>query len=734
MFKNILKTILYTFIRLIEKVQYYKSDLDEDDITKKIIKSIEVNDLEIETDSGFEKVSNLYITQPYTYYLVETQSGKKLECADNHILFDYNFEEIFAGDLKIGDLIQTEDGVEYIVRVKKLNRKTTMIDCTVDSVNHRYYTNGILSHNTITSAIYILHYMLFNNQKNVLIAANVGDTATEILEKAKAIYQSLPFFLQKGVVVWNQKTIKFDNGSRAKAFTMTKTSSIGQAADLVYLDEFAYIPDTIADAFYKSIQPTLVSIENSKMIITSTPNGMNLFHKLFIDSERPNNDPLKNNFASMRVYWHQVPGRNVSYLRLNQFKLAQNNIDFDDVYNYVKELYDKYDESDENGVKYVSKVIDEETNTYEVHILNREGVTFEDVKALKVTNKDGESLPVGALGEISSWKEDAIKNIGGLEAFNQEFDLRFINASKSLFNESVLKNIEKGIKDFSFNNHEVFEKLKWDYSNVKFIEDESIFNIQTRKDLRIIISVDVSEGLGQDYSVINIFKIDKKDNELIDEQIKYYQSFMDFFCLKQIGLYRSNVVSVSKLAEMLYILAFEYFNDENVKIVLELNNHGHAVLEAIKNVFNRDNNYGSFIFFKFKHTSGSDKKKIGLKVHGNKKLLVKQYQQRIENKDIVIYDKDTYREMTTFIKNEKTSGAITYEADGSSKDDIVMTIVNMTEIFRDNYFRNMVEDYWLSLNDNILNEKINKVMGNNENVEGIDYDTFFRGKNRDVWR
>jgi len=129
--------------------------------------------------------------------------------------------------------------------------------------------------------------VLFNNNKNVLVTANNLGTSVEILDKIRDIYQQLPFFLQQGIVNWNQKFMVFENKSRIKGFATTKTSSIGQAADFLYLDEFAYLPENIADKFYKSVFPTVSNIENSKIIITSTPNGLNLFHKLLSDAEKP---------------------------------------------------------------------------------------------------------------------------------------------------------------------------------------------------------------------------------------------------------------------------------------------------------------------------------------------------------------------------------------------------------------------------------------------------------------
>jgi hypothetical protein len=387
-------------------------------------------------------------------------------------------------------------------------------------------------------------------------------------------------------------------------------------------------------------------------------------------------------------------------------------------------LLDPDDASDANGIPMVNYGKNAETGEVEIYIQNTEAVTMEEISKIKYKNTEGDLLPIGVIGEVSSWKLDAIKNIGGLENFNQEYDLRFINAAKSLFPEKTIERIQNGERDFKFIPNETFDKLTWDYGNLKFIDDTSIFDEGARKKIKGVITVDVSEGLGQDYSVINIFKIDKKDNELIESQSRYYQSFTDFFCLKQIGMFRSNLVSVSQLSELLYLLAFEYFDEDNFKIVLEINNHGHAVLESIRNVFNQDNNYGSHIFFRFKHRADSFEKKIGIKVSGNKKLLVKNYQEKIQDQDVIVYEKTNISEITTFIKHETRAGNVTYQADGSCKDDTVMTVVNMCEIFRDNIFNDMIDEFKRELNDINLEKQIESVLKDAVKSSGTDYQTF----------
>jgi len=704
-FKSITVKFLQFLINLIEKIEYRKLNLDEDDISKKILNSLKINDLRILTDTGYESVSQLHITQPYEHLELKT-TNYKLKCADNHIVFNDKFQEIFVKDLKKGDFIQTQTGLEKITSVKKTNFKSSMFDATVDHPNHRFYTNGILSHNTICSSIMMLHYVLFNNNKNVLVTANKLDTAVEVLDKIREIYQRLPFFLQQGIINWNQKFMVFENKSRIKGFATTKTSSIGQTADFLYLDEFAYLPDNIADKFYKSVFPTVSNIENSKIIITSTPNGFNLFHKLLSDAEKPEGE--KSSYCAKRVYWWQVPKRFATYIRLNTKKVEEFGIVKEDLLQYLKDKYPK----NEHSLKY-----NDELKKWVITTLNTSDCSEEDLLAESYND-----IRFLEFSDITTWKKETIKDIGGEEAFNQEYDLRFINSSRSVLSETLIDDLTKGKKIYEWEKIDELDRLKFSYQDLKWVQDDEIFTPLQRKNTKIIISVDVAEGLGQDYSVINIFKLGFKKRELVEKQIEKYKNVVDFCQLEQIGMFRSNLISVQQLAELLYLIAFEYFDPENVKIVLEINTYGNELLAHLPHVFEGNNNYGSSIFFRFKHRIDSPEEKIGLKVGDNKNLLVKEYQDRMEDRSIIITNENNISEITTFIKHTTNAGNVRYAADGSSHDDTVMTIIDMCAIFQKNDFKQMVEESIETLSDkqlsNYINECLNKL---DEYVEGVDY-------------
>ena len=137
-----------------------------------------------------------------------------------------------------------------------------------------------------------------------MILANIGDTATELMDKIKIIMKGLPFFLKPGVFVYNVMTMKFDNGCRIMAKTTTKQSSIGFTVHFLYMDEFAHINPNFIGQFFKSVYPTISSSKISRIIITSTPNGMNKFYEIYKSAIEGQNE-----FNPIRVDWWQVPGR-----------------------------------------------------------------------------------------------------------------------------------------------------------------------------------------------------------------------------------------------------------------------------------------------------------------------------------------------------------------------------------------------------------------------------------------
>lgn len=425
-------------------------------IDDKFIESFEVDDWEVETDSGWEEISHSNKTIPFVVWELFTNSFS-LKCADDHIVNDENFNQVFVKDLQIGQKIITKNGLEEVKLVRCLNYEDNMYDLTVNSKNHTYFTSGILSHNTTVSALYLVHYAIFNEHKTIAVLANKEKTALEIMKRIKMIYEGLPLWLQPGIVDggWNKQSITLGNGTTILAASTASSGIRGFAInclsgdnkvtirdkftgeikfvsinelkillnennlfqiiiknnryeiltpsgfkdfdglyeqenkevmriitedsflettldheiyislnekkkainikinddivsannekskvkDIIYikekksvfdlinvkdehrffandllvsnclfLDEFAFVPPQIAKEFMNSVYPTVSSSKTSKIIIVSTPNGMNHFYNIWLDAIRG-----KNSYFPVKINWWEVPGRDENF-------------------------------------------------------------------------------------------------------------------------------------------------------------------------------------------------------------------------------------------------------------------------------------------------------------------------------------------------------------------------------------------------------------------------------------
>ena len=151
---------------------------------------------------------------------------------------------------------------------------------------------------------YLLHYVLFNDNVNVAILANKSSTARDLLGRLQLAYEHMPKWLQQGVLNWNKGSIELENGSKIVAASTSSSAVRGSTFNIIFLDEFAYVPNNIAEEFFSSVYPTISSGKSSKVMIVSTPHGMNMFYKMWVDAENKRND-----YVPIEVHWSEVPGR-----------------------------------------------------------------------------------------------------------------------------------------------------------------------------------------------------------------------------------------------------------------------------------------------------------------------------------------------------------------------------------------------------------------------------------------
>ena len=151
---------------------------------------------------------------------------------------------------------------------------------------------------------YLIHYIIFNETVNVAILANKASTARDLLSRLQLAYEHLPSWLQMGVMNWNKGSLELENGSKILAASTSASAVRGGSYNIIFLDEFAFVPSNIAEQFFSSVYPTITAGETSKVMIVSTPRGMNMYYKMWMDAQNKRSE-----FVPIEVHWTEVPGR-----------------------------------------------------------------------------------------------------------------------------------------------------------------------------------------------------------------------------------------------------------------------------------------------------------------------------------------------------------------------------------------------------------------------------------------
>ena len=678
MITKFIVSIIYFIIQLIERHEFRNFNPNEDDILKKFVNTIFLKDeLLVQTDYGFVPVTEINITQPFQRYKLELENGLSLEGADTHIVYCKGHEPKILIDLSTDDYVLTNNGQSRVKSIKKLKGKISMFDLSIDTPEMSYYTNDILSHNTVSAAIVILHFVMFNDDKGCMIVANKGKTVKEIIRKIKDIYKLLPFFLKKGVTNWSETQVSFENNSRIQTENRTKEPSIGFTIDLLYLDEFAHIPDNFIRDYYGAIVPVVSSINNSRIIITSTPNGYNMFWELITAAELPDDDPMKNPYTAMSVYWNQVDGREDTKIKILDFKTKKYGLSKSTI---LREIREKYD------ITLYKRHVGDDIIDCVKYDVEDEKTYIDNIRKIRING-----IPLQEFAIVSNWQEEETKLIGSAEKFDQEYGLHFVTGDKILFNKETIDLLKSKQLPFDYIDFPQFKKLNIPYESLKFVRDIDLFNYLRAKEYYSVISIDLSEGLAKDYSVLNIFRIMLRDKKEIE---KYkYDNLYDLFKIEQIGLFRNNIYSIREVAHIFYLIAFELLDPERVKAVLEYNTYGAEFLAHLPNVFDGENNYSNSIFLRYKHNKEDIIGKIGLKLNKDKHLIIdKEFQQSIRNKRMILHSDININEITTFSKHETNAGNITYKAE-SGNDDVVMSTVTLSTCFDTIGFKNLIDLY-----------------------------------------
>ena len=475
---------------------------------------------------------------------------------------------------------------------------------------------------TICSSIFIAWYSVFNFDKNSLILSNKGATTREIIDKGKTILEHLPFFMKPGTLKWDVFNSKFDNGCRIIGQTTTKKAAIGFTIHLLFMDEFAHIPTNFVDTFYENVYPTVSASINSKVIITSTPNGFNKFYDIYTAADRGLSE-----YVPFRVDWWDVPGRD------------------------------------------------------------------------------------------DTWMRQEVANLGSEEAFNRQYGNQFIAGSSLLLNPASLKKLTENQVKFEHKEIPEFDDAEIDYSGLLW---QPGFNLdEIEEDYNYwVFSVDIAEGTSGDYSVINIFQIQMLDQSDW-KNVTTPGSFIDFFGIRQVGRFRSNEHTIEEFAKTLYILAFDLFYSENVKLIIEWNMFGGELIKRMETVFPQRNEFDEESVVKFKHRVDAKTKQFGLKVKkDNKPIFCQNFKKYISQNKIQIFDKDTVKESSTFGKlpNGSYAGQL-------GNDDLIMTCINSSEFFTTLDFSDFVEEIYDVIDPSIQN-LIDEILEKDSKGGNLNFDIY----------
>jgi hypothetical protein len=220
----------------------------------------------------------------------QEQIEEYIKCKDDPVYFAQNYVQIVTLDHGLQPF-KTYDFQEKLIN---------------NFHNHRFNICKMprQTGKSTTCVSYLLHYAIFNDSVNIGILANKATTARELLARLATAYENLPKWMQQGILVWNKGNIELENGSKILAASTSASAVRGMSFNILFLDEFAFVPNHIADAFFASVYPTITSGKSTKVIIVSTPHGMNHFYRMWTDSEKKRNE-----YVPTDVHWSEVPGR-----------------------------------------------------------------------------------------------------------------------------------------------------------------------------------------------------------------------------------------------------------------------------------------------------------------------------------------------------------------------------------------------------------------------------------------
>lgn len=584
--------------------------LPSESVERKFVEELSCSGIEVMTDSGWQPVLSSNKTVMYEVWSLVLSDGDKtwtLDCADTHIVFDANMNEIFVCDLNVGDKVvvdgteRPESGVGDVLGVKEgecqgygenvqcvssqeatktasvvsvynTGKMEHMYDLSVDSDDHRYYTSGVLSHNTTTLALYIIHCVIFTEDFVAGIGSYRLSGVKDVLNRIKYTYENLPEWLKPPVKIYNTENITFTNGSSIFGQVISEQFSRGTSPSLIVLDELAFVDESVGVEAMNALLPALMAegeASTTKAIFISTPNG------------------------STGVF------ANIA------FGAMANN------------------------------------NGFACHLVDHKLIA----------------------GRTAKFRQDMIKKMGK-NKYEQEFECKWISSKAMLVDSQCIEVIVT--KD----------PVREDKGFRVFVDSFSGRNIS--------VAVDVSEGIGGDSHVIQVFDINT---------------------LEQIAVYANNMANQHDLTKTLIEIITFMFNEGAIEIYygIEVNGIGAGVMRLVEAA---DNSYlDRATMISSTDANGVIKKNGLVMTSRSKNLGCAQLKTMLETGKLKLNDATTKLELQFFIKR-----GTSFAAESGMHDDHVMGLVLTMLMFME-----------LVVYEDDINDAVNDIESEEDEIWGFSF-------------
>jgi len=286
-----------------------------------------------------------------------------------------------------------------------------------------------------------------------------------------------------------------------------------------------------------------------------------------------------------------------------------------------------------------------------------------------------------------AWYQRELGNLGSEDAFNRQYGNEFTSSSSLLLSPGTMKNIRKNARKFEWYDLEEFENIHIDTKG--HLSFDPAFDVESasNSDKYYLFSVDIAEGNGGDYSVVNVFEVEPMDDDSIRNMVSPGAMY-DFFRLNQVAVFRSNEHPIEDFAKVLYTLALDVFNAENVKMIIEYNTYGSILLKYLSTVFPGRNEFEDEMVLRFKHRHDSRVPKPGLRLKSdNKSVFCQNFKKLIEMNKFKVNDIITVQEASLFgtLKNGNYGAQM-------GNDDTIMTCITATEFFGTTDYADYIEE------------------------------------------